>query len=291
MSKKHTGRLELTWTDKDKTLLSNGDGKYDYTFVQPSDYRVSEVRLLHKIERVEFPCTEDLPDGHPEPTTDNLLIGGDAMHALDALAKMPEYADKYLGKVKLVYIDPPFNTGQAFSNYEDNIEHSIWLTMLRDRLRQIKPLLAKDGSVWVHLDDTEVHRCRVVMDEELGADNFIASITWEKLYARKSNNRGFSPNHDTLLVYGKTSDGHVGQLAATPELLARYQNWDNDPRGVWQSVSFSVRTDNPERREEYRYEVELPSGRKVWPPPGRHWNGKRAHYEDLLSQKLIWFGK
>lgn len=290
--RRHQGRLELTWTNKDRALLSTADGKYDYQFTDPHDPRVLEVRLLHEIDRVEAPTPAERPEDAPDPTTDNLLITGDAMHVLDALGKTPEYADKYLGQVKLVYIDPPFNTGQAFGeHYEDNIEHSIWLTMLRDRIRQILPLLADDGSIWVHLDDVEAHRCRVVMDEELGQENFLASVTWEKLYARKSNNRGFSPNHDTLLVYGKTPRSHVGQLTATPEVLARYKNPDNDPRGPWQSVSFSVRTDDPSRRGEYRYEVELPSGRKVGPPPGRHWNGKPPRFEKLLADNLIWFGK
>ena len=287
---KHKGRLELTWTDKDKALLSTGDGKYDYTFADPNDPRVLEVRLLHSSEEYEAPTPEERPADLPAPTSDNLLITGDAMHALDALSKTPEWADKYLGKVKLVYIDPPFNTGQAFANYEDNIEHSIWLTMLRDRLRQIQPLMAEDGSIWVHLDDVEAHRCRVVMDEELGAENFLASITWEKLYARKSNNRGFSPNHDVLLVYGVGPKASVGQLAATEDLISRYKNPDDDPRGPWQSVSFSVRTDDPAKRTEYRYEVELPSGRTVGPPPGRHWNGKRPRFDQLRADNLIWFG-
>src|SRR5687767_9398297 len=132
MAAEYSGGLELTWTNKDKALLSTGDGRYDYTFVDRADYRVSEVRLLHEVERVEAPAPEGRPDGLHEPTTDNLLITGDAMHALDILNKVPEYAERYLGKVKLVYIDPPFNTGQAFTNYDDNIEHSIWLTMLRD---------------------------------------------------------------------------------------------------------------------------------------------------------------
>lgn len=287
---KHNGRLELTWTDKDKALLSAGDGRYDYTFADPNDARVLEVRLLHASEKYEAPTPEERPADLPVPTSDNLLITGDAMHALDALSKTPEWADKYLGKVKLVYIDPPFNTGQAFANYEDNIEHSIWLTMLRDRLRQVQPLMAEDSSIWVHLDDVEAHRCRAVMDEELGAENFLASITWEKLYARKSNNRGFSPNHDVLLVYGVGPRASVGQLAATEDLISRYKNPDDDPRGPWQSVSFSVRTDDPSKRTEYRYEVELPSGRKVGPPPGRHWNGKRPRFDQLLADNLIWFG-
>src|SRR5690606_5023396 len=111
-----------------------------------------------------------------------------------------ELAAKYLGKVKLVYIDPLFNTGQAFDHYEDNIEHSIWLTLLRDRIRQIKPLLSRDGSIWVHLDDTEVHRCRSVLDEELGASSFITQVIWQKRTSRE-NRAAFSESHDTLLVY------------------------------------------------------------------------------------------
>ena len=197
---KHHGRLELTWTDKDKTLLSAGDGQYDYQFVEPSDRRVAEVRLLHEVERVDAPTPPERPGNLPTPTTGNLLITGDSMHALDALAKVPEFADEYLGNVKLVYIDPPFNTGQTFDNYEDNIEHSIWLTMLRDRLRQVKSLLAPAGSIWVHLDDAEVHRCRSVLDEELGTHGFISQVIWQKRTSRE-NRAAFSESHDTMLVY------------------------------------------------------------------------------------------
>ena len=103
---RYQGRLELTWTNKDKTLLSTADGKYDYTFVDPTDYRVSEVRLLHEVDRIEGPEPEDRPADLPTPTSGNLLITGDAMHVLDALAKIPEYAEKYLERVKLVYIGP-----------------------------------------------------------------------------------------------------------------------------------------------------------------------------------------
>lgn len=269
-------RLQLSWKNKDKKLLNHGASTYEW--VEPQDWRVSEVRLLTEVD-------------HVGDETGNLLIEGDALYALTSLATIPEYADRFKGKVKLCYIDPPFNTRQTFASYKDSLENSIWLTMLRDRLVQIKELLAKDGSVWVHLDDVQSHRARVVLDEVFGIDNFVATVTWEKLYARKSNNKGFSPNHDTILVYRKTSKFTVGKLPATEELLSRYHNPDDDPRGPWQSVSFSVRTDNPERRGDYRYEVELPSGRKVLPPQGRHWNGKRERYEELLSDNLIWFGK
>jgi adenine-specific DNA-methyltransferase len=267
---KHQGCLELTWTDKNKALLSTGDGKYDYAFVDPSDYRVSEVRLLHEVERVEVEIPAGRPDELPVPTTDNLLITGDAMHVLDALAKIPEYADKYVGQVKLVYIDPPFNTGQAFSNYEDNIEHSIWLTMLRDRLRQIKPLLADDGSVWVHLDHAESHRCRVVLDEEFGPDNFAAEVAWQKADAPRNDTTGMSTSQDAILVYRKTErwrPNRMFRLASSN--TTRYKSRDGDPV-PWRdrdATAGKASTNHP-----MVYAVQHPvTGALMYPTPGRCW--------------------
>ena len=142
------GRLELTWANKDLRLIAHEDDTYEWT--SPSDHRVAEVRLLHDVSSFG----ETAPDARRGE--DNLLIRGDALHALTSLSRIPAFASEYLSKVKLVYIDPPFNTGQAFANYDDGIEHSVWLTMLRDRLVQIRELLSSDGSVWVHLDDVEV---------------------------------------------------------------------------------------------------------------------------------------
>ncbi|WP_216843873.1 site-specific DNA-methyltransferase [Phytoactinopolyspora alkaliphila] len=280
---KHTGRLELTWTDKEKTLLSTGDGQYDYTFVDPSDYRVSEVRLLHAVDRVEAPTPEGRPEDLPEPTDDNLLITGDAMHALDALAKIPEYSEKYLGKVKLVYIDPPFNTGQAFTNYEDNIEHSIWLTMLRDRLRQILPLLARDGSIWVHLDDVEVHRCRAVMDEELGPENFLAEVVWQKATSPRNDTTGFSVSHDSLLVYRKTdqwSPNRMKRLASSN--TSRYRSRDGDPV-PWRdgdATAGKAATNHP-----MVYAIQHPvTGGLMYPTPGRCWGKAQSWFLDQMNE-------
>lgn len=280
---KHQGRLELTWTDKDKALLSTGDGRYDYTFVDPSDYRVSEVRLLREVDRV------DAPDGRPEGSDspagsrDNLLITGDAMHVLDALAKLPEYADRYLGKVKLVYVDPPFNTGQAFASYEDNIEHSIWLTMLRDRLRQIKPLLSADASVWVHLDDAEVHRCRVVMDEELGADGFMAEVVWQKVTSPRNDTTGFSVSQDTILVYRKSerwTPNRLSRLAASN--TARYRSRDGDPI-PWRdgdATAGKAATNHP-----MVYAIQHPiTGGLMYPTPGRCWGKAQSWFLDQLNE-------
>jgi hypothetical protein len=144
---KHSGRLELTWTNKHLRLLSDDDG--GYTWVAPSDYRVAEVRLLHDVDNVGE------TRGDRSRAKDNLLIRGDALNALTSLCELPEFAREYVGKVKLAYLDPPFNTQQAFEHYEDALEHSVWLTMMRDRLLQIRKLLSPDGSVWVHCDDSE----------------------------------------------------------------------------------------------------------------------------------------
>ncbi|MEO3776186.1 DNA methyltransferase [Micromonospora sp. B11E3] len=283
MAAGYTGGLELTWTNKDKALLSTGDGKYDYTFVDRADYRVSEVRLLHEVERIEAQPREGRPDGLPEPTTENLLISGDAMHALDILNKVPEYAERYLGKVKLVYIDPPFNTRQAFANYDDNIEHSVWLTMLRDRLRQIKPLLSDDGSVWVHLDDAEVHRCRSVLDEELGAENFLAEVVWQKATSPRNDTTGFSVSHDSLLVYRKTDrwvPNRLKRLASSN--TSRYRSRDGDPV-PWRdgdATAGKAATNHP-----MVYGIQHPvTGGLMYPTPGRCWGKAQSWFLEQMNE-------
>ncbi|MCC3762563.1 site-specific DNA-methyltransferase [Glycomyces sp. TRM65418] len=280
---RHQGRLELTWTDKDKTLLSTGDGRYDYTFVDPSDYRVSEVRLLREVERFEAPVPPGRPADLPAPTSGNLLVTGDAMHVLDALAKIPEYAEQYLGKVKLVYIDPPFNTGQAFSNYEDNIEHSIWLTLLRDRIRQIRPLLAEDGSVWVHLDHSESHRCRVVLDEELGASNFVAEVAWQKADSPRNDTKGLSTSQDTILVYRKSeawTPNRMPRLASSN--TSRYQSRDGDPI-PWRdgdATAGKAATNHP-----MVYAIQHPvTGKLMYPTAGRCWGKAQSWMLEQMSE-------
>lgn len=286
MGSRHQGRLELTWTNKDRALLSTGDGKYDYEFVDPHDPRVLEVRLLHEVDRVEAAPPTERPADLPEPTTDNLLITGDAMHALDALTKTPELAAKYLGKVKLVYIDPPFNTGQAFDHYEDNIEHSIWLTLLRDRIRQIKPLLSRDGSIWVHLDDTEVHRCRSVLDEELGASSFITQVIWQKRTSRE-NRAAFSESHDTLLVYASMPKAEWRHVRNRLPRMGGATNPDNDPRGPWDSIPFTAQG----TRRNQMYPITTPTGVVHDPPKGRCWGATESEYQRLLSEGRIYFPK
>lgn len=154
--------LQLTWFNKDKALIPTENGRYGYQWVDPRDPRYCETHTLVMDEYVEG-LQADKQDGlfyseraDLEPTTDNLLINGESGDVLEALTRVPELADKYVGKIKLCYIDPPFNTEKTFTHYEDNLEHSVWLTMMRDRLVHIKKLLSDDGSIWVHLDDSDL---------------------------------------------------------------------------------------------------------------------------------------
>ncbi len=186
----YDGRLELTWTNKPLRLLAHEDGSYEW--VSPSDYRVAEVRLLHDAG------AGGEVHAQPDRARDNLLIRGDALNALTSLIELPELAREYVGKVKLAYLDPPFNTQQSFLHYDDALEHSVWLTMMRDRLVSTKTLLAPAGSVWVHLDDSEMGYCRVMMDEIFGRENFVATIVWEKSYTRENRTTGVAPTRWTV---------------------------------------------------------------------------------------------
>ena len=269
-----SGRLELTWSNKDQRLLAHDDVAYEW--VDPSDWRVSEVRLLDEVAT------------YGESPQDNLLIEGDALHALQALTSIPEYAERYVGKVRLCYIDPPFNTGQTFQQYDDNLEHSVWLTMLRDRLEQIHNLLADDGSVWVHLDDAEQHRARCVLDEVFGAENFAGTVLWKRRNDPRNTAPFFSADHDVIHVYVKDANkADFNQLPRTAEMDAAYTNPDNDPRGPWRRGDLAAR--NPYSKG--LYPVTTPSGRVIdGPPSGSYWRVSAEELARLNADGRIYWG-
>ena len=281
------GRLELTWTNKALRLLADEGGGYEW--VPPSDYRVAEVRLLDTADTVGG------VGSHQKRARDNLLIRGDALNALTSLAELPEFEDELAGKVKLAYLDPPFNTQQSWMHYDDALEHSVWLGMMRDRLVQIRKLLSPDGSIWVHCDDSEQAYLKAMMDELFGRDNFIANAVWEKTYTPKSNGRGLSTDHDYIAVYAKDAavwlNGGWNLLPRTEAQEGRFTNPDDDPKGPWRTYPLDVRTEDDQRREAYRYEVKLPSGRTVRPAQGRHWALPHERFEAERAAGLIWFGR
>lgn len=272
-----TGRLTLSWVGRDQALLTTGDEGYEW--VSREDPRVTEVRLLRETGK-----TGEIA-GTP---ADNLLIHGDSYQALHALTRIPEYAEEYRGKVRLVYIDPPFNTGQAFQHYDDALEHSVWLTMMRDRLLLIRELLAPGGSVWVHLDDAEMAYCRVLMDEIFGRGNFVGTIVWQKIHARNNSAQHVSAVHDYLLVYARSKNDLVFNRIDRTELSDQeFWNPDNDPRGPWRRSDLTA----SHAYEDGRYEVTGPHGDVFAPRGNRWWSVSRETFEALREDDRLWWGK
>ena len=278
-SARYQGRLELTWTNKELRLLTNPDGSYFWLPIR--DYRVAEVRLLHSATNVGEVRTER------SRAQDNLLIRGDALHALTSLVELPEFAREYAGKIRLAYLDPPFNTQQSFLQYDDALEHSVWLTMMRDRLLQVKTLLAPEGSVWVHCDDSEQHRLRCVMDEVFGRDSFVATVIWQKRYSR-DNRPAIGPVHDFILVYAPAGQDWKRHRNRIPRKSAtQYRNPNNDPRGLWRPIPMTAQGYRPNQM----YEVVSPAGVVHRPSKGRCWSMIRETFDGLLREGRIYFGQ
>ena len=231
--------------------------------------------------------------GDPVAATRNMVIQGDNLLALKAL--IPFYA----GQVKCIFIDPPYNTKSAFEHYDDNLEHSQWLSMMYPRLVLLRELLAEDGSIWVTIDDNESHYLKVLMDEVFGRQNFVANVVWEKKYAPQNNAIWLSDSHDHVLVSAKNkSVWRPNPLPRSDEMNARYRNLDNDSRGVWKPSDFTISLTGGQRGAQYArtgvseniYEITTPSGRKLMPARGRCWGASPTRYQELLAEDRLWFG-
>jgi adenine-specific DNA-methyltransferase len=235
---------------------------------------------LARAARVSYRLLEPVASlAYGEADAPNMLIEGDNLDALKAL--LPYYA----GQVKCIFIDPPYNTRSAFEHYDDNLEHSQWLSMMYPRLELLRELLSEDGSIWVTLDDNEAHYFKVIADEIFGRKNFIADIAWNH---RKSvqNDVVISLSHNHVFVYGK--DGTATGLNRLAIDEGRFENPDNDPRGPWSPTPF----DAPAVRPNLTYAIRNPTtGEEYWPPKGRHWRTSQAEYLRLLSSNEIVFGK
>ncbi|WP_107340852.1 site-specific DNA-methyltransferase [Agrobacterium pusense] len=207
---------------------------------------------------------------------DNALIYGDNLLALKALE-----AD-YFGRVKCVFIDPPYNTFSAIPNYEDGVEHSLWLSLIRDRLEIIKNLISDDGSIWITIDDNESHYLKVLCDEIFGRSNFIGSVVWQHSVQGKNDAQHFSLHHNYIHVYRKTERFKRNDVPRTDEHNKNYANPDNDPNGAWRAGD--VRS--PNLRENLKYKVKTPSGRIIAPPEkGWRWS-ETAFYEKVRSGEI-----
>lgn len=212
---------------------------------------------------------------------ENMIIKGDNLEALQAL--LPYYK----GQVKCIYIDPPYNTGGAFEHYDDNLEHSKWLSLIYPRLELLRELLAEDGSIWISIDDDECHYLKVICDEVFGRKNFVANCIWHKKHTRANDAKWFSDNHDHILCYAKNKDiWHPNLLPRSEDSSKGYSNPDNDPRGVWASNPCHVKTPS----ESCMYPITTPSGRIVMPPNGRSWMCSKERFQELIDDNRIWFG-
>ena len=278
-------RYQFTWPDKSKAiLLANSP-----------------------INATLRPCREESVDFDH---TQNLYIEGDNLDVLKCLK------ETYLHKVKMIYIDPPYNTGndfvfeddfaqssteylansgqydeqgnRMFTNAESNGRfHTDWLNMIYPRLKVARDLLTDDGVIFISIDDNEVENLRKVCDEVFGEQNFIATLVWERAFAPKNDAKYISNSHDYILMYAKAIDKFkIGRLPRTKEADARYSNPDNDPRGVWQSDNLTVKTYSPSGD----YTITCPSGRVVEPPAGRCWRLSRNAFRERLQDNRIWFG-
>lgn len=262
-------KLELNWFNKDKSLFYDLDKK-EYIWVDKKDPRVSEPRIL--LEKESF----------GDKDSENILIKGDNLLALKALFQ------DYQNSIKLIFLDPPYNTGNAFDQYDDGLEHSIWLTMMRDRLELLYKLLSKDGSLWISIDDDESHYLKVLCDEVFGRKNFVANVIWEKKYAPQNDARWLSDNHDHILVYAKNKDiWRPNPIPRTEAMNSLYKNPDNDPRGPWMSDNPSVKTYSASTD----YPITTPSGKVVNPPKSRSWRFSKEKLEELIRDNRIWFGR
>ncbi|MDO3558663.1 site-specific DNA-methyltransferase [Ralstonia pseudosolanacearum] len=268
-SKPTQTKLELTWP-----------GKQNRPRLEPRILLEDKAFSYHAAPSAAADLAEQADAGQTA-FDDNLLIHGDNLLALKALES------KYAGKVKCVFIDPPYNTGSAFTHYDDGVEHSMWLTLIRDRLEVIRTLLAEDGSLWITIDDNEAHYLKVVCDEVFGRGNFVANVLWQKRTSPEARLQ-LGAAHDHILVYGRSQSSLTfNKLSLSEDQEKNYKNHDNDPRGPWTSADFTAQGWRPNQM----YKLTTKAGVEYEPPPGRCWGNVESEFKRLVADNRIWFGK
>ncbi len=252
-------KLELTWV-----------GKENRPRLEPRILIEDPAKSYHAAARVS-----------DADIFDNVLIHSDNLLALKALE-----AD-YAGKVKCVFIDPPYNTGSAFTHYDDGLEHSIWLGLMRDRLEVIRRLLSEDGSLWITIDDNEAHYLKILCDEIFGRTNFVANIVWQSKDTPGNNASTIAQTHNMVLVFKKSDVWRPNLVPRSEKQVANYKNPDKDHRGPWLGTPLT----RAEFRERDHYALTNDAGREVWPPKGSSWRRPPAELAKLQADKRIYWGK
>jgi len=250
--------------------------KLELTWIGKENRPTLEPRILLEDPEKSYRTVHRVSD---KDILDNRLIFGDNLLALKALEQ------EFTGKIKCIFIDPPYNTGAAFTHYDDGIEHSIWLSLIRERLEILKNLLSDQGSLWITIDDNEAHYLKVLCDEIIGRKQFVANIVWQKRTSRE-NRAAIGSAHDHILLYTKA--GAVEWKNYRNPLPANdkgYSNPDNDSRGPWRSIPFSAQG----FRKNQMYKIVTPSGTEVEPPKGRCWSATEPEYLKLIDDNRVYF--
>jgi adenine-specific DNA-methyltransferase len=274
--------------------VNNVKRKLELTWVGKEERPRLEPRIL----------VEDSKLSHGDSNATNMLIQGDNLLALKALEQ------DFAGKIKCVFIDPPYNTGSAFTHYDDGLEHSIWLSMMRDRLVILRNLLSQDGSLWITIDDNESHYLKILCDETFGRDNFVANVIWQKKSSPQSNAVWLSDSHDHVLVFARKKEiWRPNKLPRTEKHNSIYKHSDEydgvDEKGVsygrgpWFPGDFTISLASGQRGKQFArtgessniYEITTPSGRKVLPANGRAWAYIPESFKRLLDENRVTFGE
>ena len=207
--------------------------KLELTWIGKENRPRLEPRILLEDPSLSYHATHRVSNND---IFDNRLIFGDNLLALKALEQ------EFAGQIRCIYIDPPYNTGSAWQHYEDGLEHSLWLSMMRERLVLLRHLLTPDGAIWISIDDNECHYLKVLMDEIFGRQNFISNVIWQKIFSPKSTARHLSDMHDHILLFAYDKEKWTRNLLPRREQHNKsYKNLDNDPRGLWTSGDLSAR--------------------------------------------------
>lgn len=290
-------KLELTWIGKDKRpklepriLLEDQEKSYHAKFRvksgKPDSREDAKARRKEEKDSDSFASFAASRENEVGDIFDNMQIFGDNLLALKALEQ------EFTCKVKCVFIDPPYNTGSAFTHYDDGLEHSIWLSLMRDRLEIIRRLLADDGSLWITIDDNEAHYLKVLCDEVFGRSNFVANLAWHKRVSPANDAKYFSGDFDHILVFTKQKDSwRPNRLEKNESQLANYRNPDGDHRGSWNSAAYTCAKTAEERPNLYYPILNPNTGEEIWPSRTRVWAYDPNTHAKNAEKGLVYWGK
>ena len=257
--------------------------KLELTWIGKENRPKLEPRILIEDPELSYHAPHRVSE---DDIFDNRLIFGDNLLALKALEQ------EFAGKVRCIFIDPPYNTGSAFQHYDDGVEHSVWLSLMRDRLLILRQLLSDEGSLWITIDDNESHYLKVLCDEVFGRANFVANVVWQKKYAPANDALWLSDSHDHVLVYARNRQiWRPRKLPRSERSNAAYKNPDDDPKGAWKAGDYTCNKNSDERPNLY-YPIRHPStGEEIWPKKTAVWRYNEDTHKRHVAEGLIWWGR